>query len=205
MKADDLNISDQWRAWRARVDLEEYGTRFDRRAATGENVHGEADFVTDLVAPGRALDAGCGTGRVAIELANRGFTTVGVDNDADMLAVARTRAPALTWILSDLASASVEVPFDVVVMAGNVLQFVTDGFEADVVANLADHLRSDGLLIAGASVLDERHVGRYDRWCLEAGLTPVARHASWDGTAYDPAASYFVSVHRRVDGERPRS
>lgn len=38
---------------------------------------GEADFVAHLE-PTTLLDAGCGTGRVAIELAGRGVEIVGV-------------------------------------------------------------------------------------------------------------------------------
>ena len=48
------------------------------------------------------LDAGCGTGRVAIELAHRGFSVVGIDSDAAMLHTARAKAPELSWIHADL-------------------------------------------------------------------------------------------------------
>lgn len=54
--------------------------------------------------PTRVLDAGCGTGRVARELAQRGVAVVGVDVDAQMLATARAKAPELVWIEHDLAS-----------------------------------------------------------------------------------------------------
>src|SRR3982075_3136641 len=55
-----------------------YDARYDERARAGENVHGEADFVMRLT-PASVLDAGCGTGRVARELARRGVDVVGVD------------------------------------------------------------------------------------------------------------------------------
>src|SRR5919204_5229355 len=58
---------------------------YEARARAGENVHGEADFVESFH-PGSVLDAGCGTGRVAIELARRGIEVVGVDLDPGMLA-----------------------------------------------------------------------------------------------------------------------
>ncbi len=74
-------------------------------AARGESVHGEADLVTSLVPSGAAvLDAGCGTGRVAIELASRGYEVVGVDLDPAMLDLARAKAPELGWLQGDLAS-----------------------------------------------------------------------------------------------------
>ena len=77
-------MSDAWRRFRRHVDLDEYDARWDRLAAAGEEVHGEADFVMAL-RPTSVLDAGCGTGRVAIELARRGVEVVGVDADPDML------------------------------------------------------------------------------------------------------------------------
>ena len=81
-------------AVRSRVKWEgdEYQRRFDELAASGVDVHGEADFVMRF-APQSVLDAGCGTGRVGIELARRGIEVVGVDVDASMLATARKTAP----------------------------------------------------------------------------------------------------------------
>ncbi|MFC7658221.1 class I SAM-dependent methyltransferase [Pseudonocardia benzenivorans] len=61
----------------------------------GGNPHGEADLVVALLA-GRTgapvLDGGCGTGRVAIELARRGVDVEGLDPDGDMIALARGKA-----------------------------------------------------------------------------------------------------------------
>ena len=81
---------------------DDYDERWRRLAAVGHNVHGEADLVEQLLRETggtRVLDAGCGTGRVAIELARRGFSVVGVDADGGMLDAARAKAPE-----SDVAS-----------------------------------------------------------------------------------------------------
>jgi SAM-dependent methyltransferase len=95
----DLNA--QQAAERARA----YSQRFDRLAAHGNNVHGEADLVAAMLPEdgGLVLDAGCGTGRVAARLAEQGYRTVGVDLDAGMLSQAYARHPELTWVQSDLA------------------------------------------------------------------------------------------------------
>ncbi|HRI95650.1 MAG TPA: class I SAM-dependent methyltransferase [Nocardioides sp.] len=70
-----------------------YAQRFRALAARGDDVHGEASFVCGLVEPpARVLDAGCGTGRVAIRLAELGYGVVGVDLDASMLIQARAEA-----------------------------------------------------------------------------------------------------------------
>jgi len=50
-------------------------------------------IVTDLP-KGRAIDAACGTGRLAVQLAALGFQAIGVDSSAAMLARARARAAA---------------------------------------------------------------------------------------------------------------
>jgi SAM-dependent methyltransferase len=165
-------------------------------AAAGRSVHGEAEFVIRFE-PESVLDAGCGTGRVAIELAAREIDVVGVDLDPTMLAQARTKAPTLSWLDGDLADVSLGREFDVVVAAGNVMIFVAPGTETRVVANLASHLAPEGVLIAGFQLGQEYGLGRYDTDCAAAGLTLVERYATWDGAPWVPSSNYAVSVHRR--------
>ncbi len=188
----------------------DYARRFDERAATGADVHGEAAFCAALVPPGsRILDAGCGTGRVAIRLAELGYDCTGVDLDASMLEVARQRAPGLRWVQADLASldllAAGDPPYDVVVMAGNIVPLVAEGTEPVVVARVAAHVAAGGLLVAGFG-LDRAHlppagavldIAAYDEWCAAAGLRPVRRLSTWEGDPWEPRAGYAVSVHGR--------
>ena len=49
----------------------DYDRRFEQLAADGRDMHGEAALV-DSYGPMSVFDAGCGTGRVAIELSRRG-------------------------------------------------------------------------------------------------------------------------------------
>lgn len=176
---------------------EDYDRRFAELDASGVDVHGEAGLLERL-GVGSVLDAGCGTGRVAIELARRGHDVVGVDLDPEMLAAARRKAPGLTWIEADLAGVDLGRSFDAVVAAGNVMIFVTPGQEGAVVANLARHLAPGGLLVAGFSLrpggLD---LVTYDRIALGAGLGLRDRYATWDGEAFAGGA-YAVSVHERA-------
>ena len=187
---------------------DDYDRRFEVAAAAGEDVHGEATFVEGLGVRS-VLDAGCGTGRVAIELARRGFDVVGVDVDPTMLATARRKAPELTWLQADLAGLTVppdaavgEDPgprlFDAVVMAGNVMIFVEPGTEAAVVRNVARHVRPDGLLVAGFQLLPGRlALADYDRFADDAGLTLIERFSTWGRDEWVPGGDYAVSVHRR--------
>jgi SAM-dependent methyltransferase len=198
--AHDMNRESEPNPWlrSRRVSGDEYDTPYERRATAGENVHGEADFVMRL-APRSVLDAGCGTGRIARELARRGVETVGVDLDEGMLSTARRKAPALEWHHADLAAIDLGRVFDVVLAAGNVMIFLTPGSESAVVANLARHLAPDGALVAGFSLRPgQLGVEEYDRLAASAGLSLVERWSTWDRDPWNPGDDYQVSVHRRA-------
>lgn len=185
-----------------RTSGDDYDAQYEQRAAEGENVHGEADFVMRL-APRAVLDAGCGTGRIARELARRGVETVGVDLDEGMLSTARRKAPDLEWIHADLAQVDLGRDFDVVLAAGNVMIFLTPGTEDSVVANLAQHLAPGGALIAGFSLRPgQLTAGEYDALAAAHGLSLAERWATWDRQPWNPSGDYQLSVHR---GRKPSS
>ena len=174
-----------------------YDQRWEELAAAGRNIHGEADLVESL-GPRSVLDAGCGTGRVAVELARRGIEVIGVDVDAGMLDKARAKAPDLPWVLADLARLDLGRTFDVVVMAGNVMIFLAPGTEAEVVAAAARHLPPGGALVAGFSLEPGRlDLATYDRHAAAAGLELADRWATWDRQPFSAGGQYAVSVHRR--------
>lgn len=172
-----------------------YDERWTAMQAEGREIHGEADFVESL-GPASVLDAGCGTGRVATELANRGIDVVGVDLDPGMLEVAWSKAPDASWVHGDLATVDLGRTFDVVVMAGNVMIFLAPGSEGRVVANLARHLHPSGAMVAGFSLEPGRlDLATYDAHAAGAGLELAERWATWDRQPFD-GGNYAVSVHR---------
>jgi SAM-dependent methyltransferase len=143
------------------------------------------------------LDAGCGTGRVAVELARRGIDVTGVDLDRSMLDVARAKDPRVRWVLADLAEVDLARTFEVVVMAGNVMIFLAPGTEARVVANLAGHLEPGGALVSGFTLDPARlTLADYDAHAEAAGLVLAERWATWDRRPFE-GGDYAVSVHRR--------
>lgn len=165
-------------------------------------MHGEASFVM-AYAPTSVLDAGCGTGRVAIELWQRGCEVVGVDSDSDMLAAAATKAPGLRWVLADLSTFTLgdgePERFDAVVLAGNVMIFVAAGTERAIVGRLADHLADEGVLINGFQLRTGGYgVDDYDSDCAAVGLALAERYSTWDRQPWRGRGGYAVSVHRRV-------
>jgi 2-polyprenyl-3-methyl-5-hydroxy-6-metoxy-1,4-benzoquinol methylase len=173
-----------------------YQAQFDDLASQGQDVHGEATFLRALE-PGTVLDAGCGTGRVAIELARHGIEVVGTDVNPSMLDTARSLAPQLDWIEADLATLDLGRTFDVVVMAGNVLLFTQPDTEAAVVARCARHLEPNGALVAGFLLTRGYSLEEYDTACADAGLMLAERFATWDRDPFVAGGDYAVSVHQR--------
>ncbi len=186
-----------------------YQQRFDDLAAKGMDVHGEAAFVEALVSPpARVLDAGCGTGRVAIQLTRLGYHCVGVDTEADMIAVARHQDPSTHWVRQDLSSLQLRSQaFDVVVLAGNVIPLLAPDTLLRTLERMVAHTRLGGHVVAGFG-LDAAHLPEgcpvttladYDRACDVAGLSIVERYSTWDRAPWHEGAGYAVSVHRLND------
>ena len=153
--------------------------------------------------PARAqiLDAGCGTGRVAIELANRGFNVEGTDVDAAMIGRAASKRPDLAWHLGSLADISLATTFALVVMAGNVILFVDPAERERAIKNISAHIEPGGILVAGFQLQrgDGRRVSlaQWDTWTLAAGLPLVERRATWNDEPWTLNCDYAVSVHQR--------
>lgn len=198
----------------------DYAARFEALAATGQDMHGEASFCASLVPPpARILDAGCGTGRVAMRLHELGYHCLGVDADESMLAVAMeatvTGSPP-DWVLADLSTLDLDqhgIPggFDLCVAAGNVIPLLAEGTLGRTVWALTAALRPGGLLVTGFG-LDSVHLPgscpvttleAYDDACAVAGLESLARHSTWQGTTFTENDGYAVSVHRRTPSQPP--
>ncbi len=191
------HVSDRWAAWRREIDLTEFHTRWARMEADGTAAHGEADLISSY-SPTTVLDAGCGMGRVAIELARRGFDVDGVDLDGDLLAYARRDAPDLRWYHDDLATMALPRCYELVALPGNVMLFCELAVRAAIVANLAEHLEPGGLLVAGFGLerrSDAITLDEYDAAASAAGLVLVERFATWERAPFD-GGNYAVSVHR---------
>ncbi|MDQ2959082.1 MAG: class I SAM-dependent methyltransferase [Actinomycetota bacterium] len=185
----------------------DYAARIAALAASGQDMHGEANFCARLVEPpARILDAGCGTGRVAIRLSELGYRCTGADLDDSMLAQARIARPDLRWLTADLAQLEPADPFDLVVAAGNVIPLLAPGTLLPTLRNLTGAVNPTGVLVTGFG-LDRAQLPKgcpvttladYDAAATLAGLRLIARYASWDSEPLDPTSGYAVSVHAPV-------
>lgn len=135
-----------------------YARRFAELAASGEDMHGEARLADALLPRGAVvLDAGSGMGRVGAELQRRGHRVVAVETDPGLVAQSRTTYPALPVVEADLLRATPALlgglghpaAYDLVVAVGNVMVFLADGTERDVLSRLRDLLAPGGRILAG--------------------------------------------------------
>ncbi|MEV4442140.1 class I SAM-dependent methyltransferase [Streptomyces sp. NPDC049577] len=147
--------------------------------------------IVDALPAGTALDAACGTGRVAALLAERGHRVLGVDSSAAMLAKARDRVPDGAFQLGDLHRLPVAGDAVDLVVCSLALTHVPD--LRPVLAEFARVLRPGGHLVTSdihpewvalgavppvrlpdgrpGRLVSHRHaVGTYLRAALAAGL-----------------------------------
>ena len=135
----------------------------------------------------RVLDAGCGSGRKASELVERGASVVGVDNDPDAISVARTRVDAFAEFhvadlrepLSFLESES----FDLII-ASLVLHYLADWNLA--LSEFARVLRSSGRLVFSIHhpFMDFVESESFDyfavqQWEFKTDAEPPQTHVFW--------------------------
>ena len=117
---------------------------------------------------GRVLDFGCGTGSLAILLAETGRTVVAVDPAGASLEVAKARdgAGAVTWIQGDAARIP-PVGADLAVMTGNVAQvFLTEQDWAQVLRAIGTGLRPGGYLVFETRRPERR---AWEEWAADTG------------------------------------
>ena len=162
-------------------------------------------IVDDLEA-GLVLDVGCGTGSLAILLAGRGRTVVGVDPAGASLDVAKAKdhAAQVRWILGTVAAVP-PIEADLATMTGNVAQvFLTDDDWAQTLQGIHGALRSTGRLVFETRRPDYR---AWEEWAEER--RPVVRDVPGSGpverrlevlTVDLPFVSFRYAYRFLVDG-----
>jgi 2-polyprenyl-3-methyl-5-hydroxy-6-metoxy-1,4-benzoquinol methylase len=101
---------------------------------------------------GPLLDLACGTGRMAIHLAQQGYQVTGVDIVPEMIALARQKAASqavsIEWVVADARAFHLHKQFPFVFMLCNAWQFfLTREDQEAMLACVREHLRPDGCFL----------------------------------------------------------
>lgn len=184
-----------------------FAAKLDRLASEGADVAGEARLADALLPrAARILDAGSGTGRVGGELLARGHDVTAVEQDPDLLAWSRRDHPDLAVIQADLLDLTPELliehgrptAYDLVLLVGNVLVFLADGTERDVLRALRAVLAPDGRILVGLDLHGHREGSRaYRLDQLLADVGAVGLTVQLHAGSYDlrpPTDTYAVLV-----------
>ena len=120
-----------------------------------------ADFIEKIIEkeykngkPELVLDLGCGTGRMTLELARRGYDMTGVDYSTEMLEIARDNAEAegladrMLWLCQDITEFELYGTVDVTVSCLDTLNHLTEPAALSECLRLVhNYLIPDGLFI----------------------------------------------------------
>jgi len=101
---------------------------------------------------GPLLDLACGTGTMAIHLAQLGYQVTGVDIIPEMIAWASQKAKAqavsIEWVVADARAFQLNKQFPFIYMLGNAFQhFLTRSDHEALLARIREHLTPEGCFL----------------------------------------------------------
>jgi SAM-dependent methyltransferase len=131
----------------------------------------------DLPSGGRVLDAPCGSGRIAVRLAERGLEVTGIDISPEEIEAARARGSKATFEVGDLRELP-EGAFDAVVQWGNSFGYMPTDATLAALRSAAGALKPGGRLLLESATVAESLLPEY-RSELEyeaGGITMRAQH-----------------------------
>ena len=183
---------------------------------------GDVDFYVGLAreAASPVLELGCGTGRIAIPIAQEGVEIVGLDSAPAMLAKARQRAAGLAnvqWVEADMRDFALEERFGLAIIPYRAFQhMITVDDQKSCLDCVRRHLRDDGrlafnlfnpdLVTMGRWMSDKR--GDWRLWHDSADERTGGRIMAWESRRYRVASQELHNVWRvdEIDAEgRPTS
>jgi ubiquinone/menaquinone biosynthesis C-methylase UbiE len=98
------------------------------------------------------LDLACGTGTMAIRMAEQGFEVTGVDIISEMIELAQQKAQrqgvSIEWVVADARTFHLQKQFRFIYMLGNAFQhFLTRADHEALLACVREHLRPEGYFL----------------------------------------------------------
>jgi SAM-dependent methyltransferase len=140
---------------------------------------------------GPLLDLACGTGTMAIRLAEQGFQVTGVDIIPEMIAWASQKAlsqgVSIDWVVADARTFHFQKQFPFIYMLGNAFQhFLSRADQEALLAGVREHLHPRGCFLFGTRHPSPRNL-------FEARFPEPQKYTAPDGR------DYVISEHQEYD------
>ena len=176
-----------------------YGERFAALVAEGADISGEARLADALVGRGaRILDVGSGMGRIAAALTARGHDVVATEPDPALRQQSRATYPDMPVLPHEALALPAMDPFDLIVVVGNVMIYLGEDTERDVLAHLRSLLAPGGRILAGFHLSGIKNGSRtYPADEFVADVTTAGLSVDWRFGSYElhpPNDDYAVWV-----------
>jgi SAM-dependent methyltransferase len=159
----------------------------------------------------RLLDVPCGNGRLALELAARGFLVSGLDLSHELveegLRAAAERALTLDLRAGDMRALPWEGLFDAAICAGNSFGYFTDQENRDFLAGVARRLRPGGRFLLEYPLVAEISLERREprSWQRRGDLILLSESSHDVERARLETTYVFVDLARGTSESRPAS
>jgi len=130
-------------------NLEEYADPQVYEAEYGQ-YKGDFDLFLNLISEGSVLDLGCGTGRLAIPLAQKGLEVTALDASKHMLELACHKSDDLSiqWVQGDICDFQLKQKFDLIIMSGNAFQaLLSESDQIRMLNCIKQHLKPSGIFV----------------------------------------------------------
>lgn len=110
---------------------------------------------------GKALDVGCGNGRLTSVIGGAGFDVVGIDVSREMIALAHARLPNAKFIHADICEWEPKDPYDLIVAWDSTFH-VPHASQRAVLEKLCGALAPGGVLLFTAGGVDGENTGEME-------------------------------------------
>ena len=128
----------------------------------------------------RALDIGCGAGRWCRFLAERGYRTVGIDLQPELMEINRRRYPQMTFERAAIQDYTAEEPFDIV-SSVTVIQHIPADEHALVIRKIRSLVKTGGYALILENIRDHlphvfaHPIAEWQARFQQAGFRLIAR------------------------------
>lgn len=159
--------------------------------------HDHARALAEELGARTIVDLGCGTGQLAVTLAQTGRTVIGVDPDTTAIEFARRRAggEAVIWTSGD-STVMGDLAADLIVLTGNSVQHIAESDWSRTLRDIARTLREGGALLFDTRNPADRAWERWTAAPRATRSTPIGDLTEWiDLDHEDPDGTVHLDFH----------